>query len=126
MAMALQQHKSMVQTASGLDILAGIWLLLSPFILGFAGEPAALWNNVIFGLIVAILAGSRVTGEGYKTTWPSWVSFVIGLWLLIAPYMLGYAFIPAALWNSIILGLVIAVLALWSALSSPTTTDTRM
>jgi len=33
---------------SWINILLGIWVLISPFVLGFAQAPRAMWNNVIF------------------------------------------------------------------------------
>lgn len=37
-----------------LCVIAGIWLILAPFILGYSANVAALWNDIILGL--AILA----------------------------------------------------------------------
>ncbi len=35
--------------------LLGIWLIISPWVLGFSGDMAAVWNAVIVGIIVLIL-----------------------------------------------------------------------
>lgn len=37
------------------NVVLGIWLVLSPFILNFQSNQAA-WNNVIIGFIVIALA----------------------------------------------------------------------
>jgi len=39
------------------NLIAGIWLLLSPWIFKYASQPGLLWNSVSFGLAVAVLAG---------------------------------------------------------------------
>lgn len=44
---------------SWLNGLAGVWLIISPFILSYAGT-ASYWNQIIFGVIVAILGFSNV------------------------------------------------------------------
>ncbi len=50
-------------------------------------------------------------------TWASWVDFVLGLWLIIAPFVLGYrALSGTATWNDVLLGVLIAVFSLWTAL----------
>ncbi|MCT7374820.1 SPW repeat protein [Chelativorans salis] len=39
------------------NLVLGIWAIISPWVLGFAAIAAALWAHVIAGLIVAVLAG---------------------------------------------------------------------
>ncbi|MGC4377302.1 SPW repeat protein [Fictibacillus sp. Mic-4] len=36
--------------------LIGIWLIISPWIYKFDGNNGALWNNIVFGAIILILA----------------------------------------------------------------------
>lgn len=43
------------QVAAGLAGLAGVWALLSPFVLGASGP--LLWSNVVGGLVVVALLG---------------------------------------------------------------------
>jgi len=38
-------------------------------------------------------------------------SLVLGLWLLVSPYTLGFADLPAAYWNAVIAGMLSAVSA---------------
>ncbi len=104
--------------ASGLNILLGIWLIIAPFVLGYARIEAAQTNDVIVGIIVAIIATIRTFGAFTQPGW-SWVNVLLGVWLIIAPFVLGYSGGPTPLWNDIILGVVIAILAWTSAASSP-------
>ena len=48
--------------------------------------------------------------------WNHYAQLILGLWILVAPWVLGYAFVTPALWSSIIAGVFIALLALWSIL----------
>ena len=48
----------------------------------------------------------------------SWVNFVLGLWLIIAPFVLHYREVSLVTWNSVIVGIVIAILAIARALES--------
>ena len=48
----------------------------------------------------------------------SWVNFVLGLWLIIAPFVLHYREVSSAMWNNVIVGIVIAILAIARALES--------
>ncbi len=36
-------------------IVIGVWILISPWILGFASISVALWSNIICGLILIIV-----------------------------------------------------------------------
>jgi len=102
-------------TASGLNVLAGIWLIISPYILGFAGTPGAT-NAITIGIIVGILALIRVmTPE--NTRWLSWVNMVFGVWLLISPFAMGFMG-TADLWNAIILGILVITFAAWSSVAA--------
>ena len=119
MPMTLHQARSRVRTLSGLDLLAGLWLIIAPFVLGYSAIAEAAWNDIIIGVAVVLLAGSRELGRGYRVAWPSWINTALGLWLIIAPFVLGYSFVENAVRNDVILGIIIAVLAAWSALSTP-------
>lgn len=50
--------------------------------------------------------------------WQDWTNLVVGAWLFISPWVLGFTGSSAAAWNAWILGLIVAALALW-ALSGP-------
>ncbi len=43
----------------------------------------------------------------------SWVQLVLGLWVLVSPWLIGFADISAALWSNVIVGALVAIFALW-------------
>jgi hypothetical protein len=94
--------------ASWLNVLLGIWVIISPFVVQFARLPAAMWNNVIVGIVIAILALIR-TSTPQQIGW-SWANVILGIWMIISPFALG-TMTTAILWNNIILGIVIAIVA---------------
>ena len=109
-----------VKTASGLNLVLGIWLLIAPFLLGNSGGGAlAMWNDMVVGVIVLILAWIRFANPA-SATGLSWTNAVLGLWLILAPFILGYSGTAAALWNDIIVGIAVAVFGTWSALATRT------
>lgn len=113
------RHRGQVITASGLDVLAGIWLIISPFVLGFQDIRNATSNDVIFGIIIVILAAIRFFGA-YAVSSLSWIVALIGLWILVSPWVLAYFVNGTPLWNNIITGIVIIVLACWGAIATAT------
>jgi hypothetical protein len=41
----------------------GVWILLSPWLLGFANSSIAKWSNVLAGLILVVVNAWRLFGE---------------------------------------------------------------
>ena len=123
--MAREDIRNQVYGLSGINIIAGIWLVLSPFILGFSALATPTWNLLIVGVAVTILAIIRVT-RPLQYEGVSWVNFALGIWLVFSPFILGYSGVGVALWNSIILGVIVLVLAAASAKSTTDMRRTRM
>jgi hypothetical protein len=46
----------------------------------------------------------------------SWANFALGVWLAVAPFVLVYRGIQAALWDDVAVGILIAAYSLWRAL----------
>ncbi len=97
--------------SSWVNILLGIWVIISPFVLAFH-SPKGVWSNVITGVIVGILA--LVRWSMHQTGW-SWLNIILAVWLVISPFVLFLG--NAAMWNNVILGIIIAALALSNSYS---------
>lgn len=70
-------------------------------------------NHILVGIIVAGVAAFRAF-KPLQMVWLGWVNVVAGVWLVAAPFVLGYSRESLALWNGVVVGIVIAVLAWWS------------
>jgi hypothetical protein len=116
MAVAIK-HQGAATTASGLDVLAGLWLLISPFVLGFGALTSAMTNNVILGIVIGVLALVRFFGPG-KAVGISWLNLILGIWVLISPWVVGFTSNGAAVTNNVIVGIIVIILAAWSALAT--------
>ena len=103
--------------ASGINVLLGIWLIVAPYVLSFSGTSAALWNDIIVGAAVFILGLVRLR-DLRTTMWASWVNLLLGIWMVIGPYVLSYSDITNARWNDIVVGIAVAILAAWSLFST--------
>lgn len=38
-----------------------------------------------------------------------WINFILGLWLIISPFLLGYSNVRPAMWNEIIVGVLVLI-----------------
>ena len=50
--------------------------------------------------------------------WYGWLQLILGIWLLASPWILGYWKVSAALWNQIIVGVLLILLSLWQFVGS--------
>ncbi len=93
------------------NLALGAWLFISPWVLGFSVLRPAASNAWIFGVIVAVLALAAL--YAYQK-WEEWLSAAIGVWVFVSPWVLGFNYDAKILWNSLIVGALLVILALWS------------
>lgn len=86
----------------------GIWLLLSPWVLGFAFDTPATRNAVIVGALVIV---AEVVTLSVFRVWEEWINVALGAWLAISPWVLGIG--GAAQANFVVVGAIIAALAVY-------------
>lgn len=104
--------KDRSKVAGSISLVAGLWLILYSFLmtLGFAS------NAFIVGVLVTLFALIELSSTE-STVFVSWVNGILGVWLLISPiFLAGLAM--GAVWNSVILGIIIAGVAIWGGMSS--------
>jgi SPW repeat-containing protein len=116
MAYALP-HRGQVVTASALDVLAAIWLIISPFVLVFH-YSAATGNNVVLGIVIGVLALARFIASTYQNSGLSWINLVLGCWVIASPWALRFDRMQTAMVNNVIMGIIVVILSFWSAMAS--------
>ena len=101
-----------VVVASGLNVIAGLWLLVSTILI--PGEQP-LWNDVAVGALTVVLACVRV-GGAWDLALLSYANAMLGLALAVSGLSLDATSAGAA--NDTITGLAIFCLGLLSATAS--------
>ena len=96
----------------------GLWLVISPWALGYVDETTATRNAWIVGAIIAVAALAALVAF---QKWEEWVNAALAIWLIAAPYALGFTAHTSATWNHVVVGVAVAVLAVWAAMEE---TDT--
>ncbi len=106
------------KTLSWIIALAGLWEIVAPFVFGMTATTAFLWDAIIVGLALAVFGvWAALANEENTVKYLNWINAVLGLWLVIAPFVLSYSSAATAMWNDIIIGLVALVLGAWAALA---------
>lgn len=93
-----------------LNLILGLWMIASPWVLSYQFERTATWNAVIVGLLIAAAAAYALFRI---MAWEEWAGVVFGIWLIISPWVLGFSTVAVATWNAVIVGVIVAALALW-------------
>lgn len=110
-----------------------IWLFISPWVLRFGGPRvigsgahsaaggassgqidainAGAWNAWVLGAVVFLIALSIL---GKASLWQEWVNIVLGVWIFIAPMVLGFTHAaPSAAREHWVLGAVLVAISIW-------------
>ena len=96
-----------------LDVVAGAWLFISPWVLGFNTYDRAGWNAWIIGAAIFLVALAALASPA--TPGPEWVNVVLGVWLFISPWVLRYTSTQAGSWNAWVVGVIVTAASLWAA-----------
>jgi hypothetical protein len=102
--------KQMKHWQDPVSALLGAWLIVSPWIVGFADSTLVVANFLVVG---ALLVAAGVGAILVPKAWEEWVEVALGVWLIASPWLLGFADQPAPMQNALFSGLAVTVLALW-------------
>lgn len=104
------------------SIVAGLVLFFAPWYLGFADQAHAAWNAWIIGAGMSLVAAAALFAFHEAE---EWTNLVLGVWAVVAPWILGFAALSAATTVHVVAGLVVAALAglsLWFTHNRPWST----
>ena len=101
-----------VKTAATINLLAGIWLFISPWVYrSYAASYA--WNSWIIGALIVVFAASRL--NNLTTRGLSVVNLVLGAWTFASPWIYGYTGDTRRFVNSLCVGVVVFVLSIYGS-----------
>ena len=107
-------------------VFIGGWVLLSPwiipYVLGSSVTGAVAWSHYITGLMIA---ATGIVAFGAYQIWEEWVNILLGLWLLISPWVLNFTHVTVFTWNAVAAGAIVLTLSAWALLTAPESTNGR-
>jgi len=90
------------------NLILAVWLFISPWVLNFAGQQRPAWDAWIVGVVVAVLSIAALT---QVQVWEEWINLLLGAWLFISPWVLGFSSDATISWNAWIVGILIFLVA---------------
>ena len=94
-----------------LNLILGVWMLVSPWALAHQATTRPTWNAVILGVLIGLVA---LYAMFQVFAWQEWVNAVFGVWLILSPWLLGFSDLFAAMLNAVIVGAAVLILAVWA------------
>jgi len=91
-----------------LAAIMGLLLQISPWLFDFTTVVPAVWTAGIGGIVVTVMSFAAFI---YLREWKEWVCLTTGVFLIISPWLLGFAEIASATWTHIVIGLLVTALA---------------
>jgi hypothetical protein len=104
-----------------INLLIGVWLIAAPFALPSVGLNGA-WvvNDILIGFLFIFFAWWMLAAIGPSTGTAS-LSAVVAVWLMAAPFVLGYSVIASARWNDVGCGAVVLIVSAVAAFAGSRT-----
>lgn len=100
------------QAVEGLGFLAGLYLAVSPWVVGFSNLTTLTVNNLITGIALMLLAVGFASAFG-RTHGMAWVAPVIGVWTIVSPWVVsGAVHTTRTIWSNVVVGAVALILGL--------------
>lgn len=92
------------QWQDGVNFVLGFWLIIAPWVLGYADTRIAVGNSVIMGVAVLIVSFTALVAPDI---WEEWISLLLAFLLLVSPLTTGYETQGTAVVTNIVVALVI-------------------
>jgi hypothetical protein len=94
------------QATAGLTVLTGLYVAISPWVVGFSGTANLAASNLVTGLALAVL-GLGFAAAADRTRGLTWLAPLVGVWTIIAPWAVeGPAPADSTILSNVIVGAV--------------------
>jgi len=100
-----------VKGLAWISCLLGIWAAVAPFLFPWEVCTWVYLAGVIPGILVALLSAGFALQAKKSLGWLCWLCVALGLWLIVAPFLAGYALVLDVAWSNFVPGALIAVLS---------------
>ena len=102
-----------------INMLAGIWLFVSPWVYG-AYTNGTAWNSWIVGALIVLFAAIHYSSPSMRSL--SIINMLLGIWTFFSPWIYGYAGNSGRFINSLCVGVIVFIVGAFGSASYGHTT----
>jgi hypothetical protein len=95
------------------NVVLGVWLVASPWVLGFTEQQTAAIVAWVAGAAIAVFAG---IGAFMQEPWEEAITIILGVILMGAPWAFEFSDARAATANVVTCGVLVVLFAIWAML----------
>jgi SPW repeat-containing protein len=106
-------HANASKLSAGINVILGIWLFVSPWVYGAAGNPNA-WNSWIAGGLIVLFAWIRLAAP-VGAAFVGWANVALAIWVFVSPWIYGYTGNTGRFINSLCVGVIVFLLSAYGA-----------
>ena len=88
------------------SLYLGAWAFLTPWVIGHPAGADVIASYVIAGFMISIFA---ITGLVVFRGWPECANIVLGAWLVVSPWLLGFARVDSLRWSALSIGALVMI-----------------
>ncbi|MGE5244288.1 MAG: SPW repeat protein [Betaproteobacteria bacterium] len=101
-----------MKNVTWINLILGIWLIVAPFAIGYSGmSRVATAEDIVLGILLIGFSWWIVAAVAAPVG-TAWFQLLCGIWILLAPFVLGYRAIPGAMANDVVCGVIAIVVSL--------------
>lgn len=107
----MQAMKAWSRWQDWVNVVLGLWLFVSPWLLGVSGVESASRTAWVLGALVVAAALWALASP--QSVYAEACNAVLGLAALVAPWVVGFSDLGVTVWSFFISGVIILVLSAW-------------
>ncbi|MBV8474933.1 MAG: SPW repeat protein [Hyphomicrobiales bacterium] len=89
-----------------ISLICAVVLFFSPWLFGFSSDEMASRTAWISAIVIAVITIAAIV---QFAEWEERVAMVLGLWLIVAPWIVGFAALTHAAATFVVLGVIVAL-----------------
>lgn len=101
------------------SLVLGVILFITPWIFATTRNGSSSWDAWVVGVLTVILALWALASLSTATI-AQWISLILGIWLFLSPWILGFATVSVAAWVAWIIGVLFVIVNGWTLLQERT------
>jgi SPW repeat len=105
-----------------INLAIGIWVLLSPWLLGFNEVGRPTWNAVVTRLAITLVVATAVASSSPSGAWGN---VLLAIWLFASPWVLDYTVVRSASRNAWFVAVLVALFAFITLVTAVPDRDQR-